>query len=248
MFREACESLGEGYFELLRGLLSPHLGEDPFSRVLDDPRGFLRSLRVALGSEADSFLAALASTLRCRGAEVNAKSLESTLESGDRARVRALFESAGANLLEGYRELVLNQLSGLYASRRRRIVLSSLLLGAITFSLIYLITLMLRDYVAEQTLGFILMIGSIISVALALENYMINTSGVPKALFLVRVRVVDASSLSKTRLPELIESIRGSGEFDLIELSRATSIPLPDLMRELLYLQREGAVRLEFRR
>ncbi|MCS7102874.1 MAG: hypothetical protein NZ992_03210, partial [Candidatus Korarchaeum sp.] len=143
VFREACESLGEGYFELVRSLLSPHLGEDPFARIFDDPSAFLRSLRVALGSEADNFLVALATTLKQRGVDVNARSLERMLESGDRARVRILFESiSNVTPLEiNYRELLLKQLSELSVSRRRRVVMSSLLVGAIAFFLVYLISL-----------------------------------------------------------------------------------------------------------
>ncbi len=250
VFREACESMGEGYFELVRGLLAPHLGEDPFAKVLDDPSEFLRYLRIALGSEADRLLASLAVTLRQRGADVNLRQLERILEIGDRARVRALFSKvSNATPLEAnYRELILRQLDGLSARRRKRVILSSLLLALAVFSLIYLMTLMLSDYIAREALNGILVVGLIVSAALALENYMINVTGAPKAQVSVRVRVMDASALGKARIPELAGAIRDlvDSEIDLIELSKATSIPLPDLISEMVRLQREGAVKLEF--
>lgn len=249
LFREACESLGEGYFELVRGLLSPHLGDDPFAKVYEDPREFLRSLRVALGGEADSLLAALAATLKQRGADVNARSLERILESGDRGRVREIFERAYVTPLElSYRELMIRQLNGLLVSRRRRVIASSLLLALITLSLVFLMTMVLRDYLSRETVNGIMILGVIVSAALAAENYLINQAGAPKARLRLRVRVLNAPALARTRIPELASAFEGREalRLDLVELSRATSVPLPDLVGEMVRLQREGAIRMEF--
>ncbi|MEM1520874.1 MAG: hypothetical protein QXK42_04975 [Candidatus Korarchaeum sp.] len=251
ILKEACDSLGEGYFELLSSLLAPHLGEDPFTRLFDDPSGFIRSLRVALGGEADRFLVALAATLKQRGVDVNARSLERTLEIGDREKVRALFESASTStpLESGYRELMLKQLEGLSVSRKRRVAISSLLLGVVTFSLVYLIASILGDYLTQETLNNILIIGLIASAALSIENYLINIPGVPRAQLNVRVRVLDASALKRSRIPELAEAIlKSNGSVDIVELSRATSVPLTDLISEMILLQRDGAIKLEPRR
>ncbi|MEM2218973.1 MAG: hypothetical protein QXU50_02575, partial [Candidatus Korarchaeum sp.] len=123
------------------------------------------------------------------------------------------------------------------------------LLGVVTFSLVYLIASILGDYLTQETLNNILIIGLIASAALSIENYLINIPGVPRAQLNVRVRVLDASALKRSRIPELAEAIlKSNGSVDIVELSRATSVPLTDLISEMILLQRDGAIKLEPRR
>lgn len=249
VFRSACESLGEGYYEIVKGLLAPHLGRDPFSVALEDPRKFYQTLKMTLGSEADMLIASLSATLKERGARVDRKSLERAFESGDRERVRDIFAAAGLGPLEvEYRDFLIKQFDALRSSRKRRVALSSVLLGLATFLLVYLMAEVLREYISSFFNGM-LVLGSLAALSLAIHNYLINIPSVPRAGLRVRLRVQNPSALNKSRLPELIQALgneSGSVSLDLAELSRSSAVPLADLVNEVMRLQREGVVRVEF--
>jgi len=240
------ESLGEGKYERARDLLAQRLGEDPSSVLLRDPSRFLWGLRESLGREAEDLLVAMAAVLRARGRDIDKEKLEELLKGGDREAVRSIFLNQGSR--GGiYGKLLANRLDEI---RRRRIkitILSSILLGAGIFLLTFLMVLALGYYIPPNFRTGVLSLGAIISIILAIENYIINMPRTSARGFPIKIAVIDPEALKGSMLSTLSHRRPGEVvEIDIVNLSIDLSVAPAELINEINRLMREGKIAIKF--
>jgi len=239
------ESLGEGRYERARELLAQRLGKDPSSVLLEDPSLFLRVLRDSLGREAEDFLIAMAAVLRARGLDMNKEKLEELLK-GDKERVRSIFlnERSRGDI---YGKLLANRLDEIRRRRIRIAILSSILLGVGIFLFISLLVLALGYYIPPNLRTGVLSLGAIISITLAIQNYLINMPGASSRGLWIEIVVLDPEALRGSMLSAL--SDRRSGETVKIDLAKSSvdlSVTPAELVNEIHRLMREGKITIKF--
>jgi|GEM_PF-1760989 len=239
------ESLGEGRYERARDLLTQRFGRDPSSVLLEDPSRFLSGLRDSLGREAEDFLVAMAAVLRARGLDMNKEKLEELLR-GDRERVRSIFLKEGSGG-DTYGKLLANRLDEIRRRRIRIAILSSILLGVGIFLFIFLLVLALGYYIPPNLRTGVLSLGAIISITLAIQNYLINMPKTPSGGFPIKITILDPEALRGSILSAL--SYRRPGEtveIDIVKSSIDLSVAPTELINEIHRLMREGKITIKF--
>lgn len=242
ILRLALESLGSGSYERIRGLLMRRLGAEPSSVLLNDPSEFIRALKDSLGGEADSCLTAIATVLRARGVDIDKDKLEGILMKGDREEVRRIF-LGGLPGRDIYGRILMDQLDIIGRRRVRAAILSSILIGTAIFLFTYLMTIILQYYIPPDLRATSLFIGAVISVVVAIENYLIMMPKLPSGAR-IKVKVVDQEALKGSILSGYLKA--GETKLDLLKFSRELGVTPNEVMKEIDRLRREGKLSIEF--